>query len=50
MYVGKTLFAANETWDWRFHAEFAQCLIVQARSDYKMGSGVTSKQLNLFEF
>ena len=29
-----TLADANETRDWRIHAEFAQCLIVQARKLY----------------
>ena len=29
-----TLADANETRDWRIHAEFAQCLIVQARQLY----------------
>jgi hypothetical protein len=29
-----TLADANETRDWRIHAEFAQCLIVQARNLY----------------
>jgi hypothetical protein len=29
-----TLADANETRDWRIHAEFAQCLITQARKLY----------------
>ena len=33
-----TLADANETRDWRIHAEFAQCLIVQARKLYIVDS------------
>jgi hypothetical protein len=43
-----TLADANETRDWRIHADFAQCLIVQARKLYINDSTTIDLCLSLF--